>query len=175
VALPMLSKFKLWEALGDALNTRAWCYWEMDNALDAEVDTAASLDAYIKASVDSKISSARLKLAGLFAKKGDWSGVAFQTGLVVDDVLQMFASWYPNALGLCSLAKAQLGAGAEALELTARLFEIKDLELGAAAHGYHAQAIVLGGVKGRNLAAKAMKGYLAVGLVDEAKAASALI
>jgi hypothetical protein len=87
----------------------------------------------------------------------------------------MFSPWYPKALALSALAKAQLGDTASALELCSQLFAVKELSSDVAARGYHAQAIAIGGIKGRNLAAKAVKGYLAAGLVDEATAASALI
>jgi hypothetical protein len=73
------------------------------------------------------------------------------------------------------MAKAQLGDASAALELCSQLFGVSGLTPAVAARGYHAKALALGGVKGRNLAAKAMKGYLAAGLVDEATAASALI
>ena len=174
-AIPLMSKYKLWEAKGDALVSRSQCHWELGNALDAEIDVAASIDAYAMGGLDAAVSSSRLKLASLLAKKGDWAGVSVEAGAVVDNVLQMFSPWYPAALALSALAQAQLGFGSAALELCSQLFAVKDLPAGVAARGYHAQALALGGVKGRNLAAKAMKSYLAAGLVDEATAASALI
>jgi tetratricopeptide (TPR) repeat protein len=173
-AIPALRKLKLWDTLGQALADRAFLHYEMDNMLDCEEDTAASLEAYVKAENDERISSARLLMAGLLAKKGDWAGVEHLTGLVVDNVLQMFASWYPTALGLCALAKAKLGKSVEALVLADRLFENKHLVPSVAGNGYHAQAIAIGGVKGKNLAVKAMKSYLAGGEVALATEVSAL-
>jgi tetratricopeptide (TPR) repeat protein len=174
-AIPLLSKFKLWEALGEALVSRGLCHFVMGNALDTEADVFASIAAFEKAGADAWVSKSRLKLAGFMAGRGEWSGVALYSGLVVDNVLQMFSPWYPKALALSALAKAQLGDAASALELCSQLFAVKELSSDVAARGYHAQAIAVGGIKGRNLAAKAVKGYLAAGLVDEATAASALI
>ena len=174
-ALPLLTKYKLWDSLGDALMVRAFLHWEMDNALDTQADTYAAIEAYQKAGNDARVSFCRLSLADLVAKNGDWVEVERLTGLVVDNVLQMFATWYPTALGLCAVAKAKLGKPIEALALADRLFEHKDLAPSVMAKGYHAQAIVLGGIKGRNLAAKAMKGYLADGFAELATDASSLI
>lgn len=174
-AIPLLSKYKLWEALGDALVSRSACYAAMGNALDAEADVFASISAYTSAGSDALVSRSRLQLATLLAARGDWAGVSVEAGLVVDNVLQMFSPWYPEALALSALAQAQLGDSASALELCSQLFGISGLSSAVAARGYHAQALALGGVKGRNLAAKAMKGYLAAGLVSEATAASELI
>ena len=174
-AIPLMSKYKLWEAKGDALVARSQCHLELGNALDAEIDLFESIAAYEKGGLDAAVSSSRLKLAGLMAGRGEWSGVAKYSGLVVDNVLQIFSPWYPKALALAALAKAQLGDAASALELCSQLFAAKELSEDVAARGYHAQAIAFGGIKGRNLAAKAVKGYLAAGLVDEATAASALI
>ena len=174
-AIPLMSKYNLWEAKGDALVARSQCHSELGNGLDAEVDVFESISAYEKGGLDAAVSSSRLKLAGLMAGRGEWSGVALYSGLVVDNVLQMFSPWYPKALALSALAKAQLGDAASALELCSQLFAVKELSEDVAARGYHAQAIAIGGIKGRNLAAKAVKGYLAAGLVDEATAASALI
>jgi tetratricopeptide (TPR) repeat protein len=173
-AIPLLSKFKLWEALGEALVSRGLCHWNMLNPLDAEADVFAAISAFEEAGADAWVSKCRLKLAGFMAGRGEWDGVALYSGLVVDNVLQMFSPWYPKALALSALAKAQLGETASALELCSQLFVSKDLPDEVAARGFHAQAIAFGGVKGRNLAAKAMKGYLAAGLVDEATAASEL-
>ena len=174
-ALPLLTKFKLWESLGDALRIRAHLHWEMGNELDTEADSYAAIEAYEKSGNDSRVSAGQLSLADLLSKRGNWAEVERLTGLVVDNVLQMFETWYPSALGLCALAKAKLGKGDEALELASRLFEYKHLIPAVAANGYHAQAIVYGGVKGRNLAAKAMKGYLANGFTEMATDASSLI
>lgn len=174
-AVPLLSKFELWEALGEALVSRGLCHWNLGNALDAEADVFAAIAAFEKAGADAWVSRCRLKLSEFMASRGEWSGVALYSGLVVDNVLQMFSPWYPKALALSALAQAQLGETASALELCSQLFAVKDLASDVAARGYHAQAIAFGGVKGRNLAAKAMKGYLAAGLVAEATAASALI
>ena len=174
-ALPMLTKFKLWDTLGDALTLRAFLHWEMGNALDTEIDSYAALDAYVKAGNDARVSATQLSIANLLAKRGEWVEVERLTGFVVDNVLQMFASWYPSALGLCALAKAKLGKPGEALDLASRLFEHKHLDPSVEAKGYHAQAIVFGGIKGRNLAAKAMKGYLVNGFTEQATDASSLI
>lgn len=174
-AIPLLSRFSLWESLGEALVARAECYLQLGNVLDAEEDLVASIAAFESAGAEASVSVSRLKLASLMAGRGDWAGVAHYSGLVVDNVLQMFSPWYVSALGLCALAKASLGDSVSALELCSQLFAVKDLPSDVAASGYHAQAIALGGVKGRNLAAKAMKGYLDCGLVLEAKAASELV
>lgn len=174
-AIPMLTKFELWEALGDALVARSQCYAAMGNALDAEADVFASIAAYSSAGSEALVSGSRLKLASMLAARGDWARVAGEAGVVVENVLQMFSPWYPEALALTALAKAHLGDASAALELCSQLFGVSGLSPAVAARGYHAKALALGGVKGRNLAAKAMKGYLAAGLVSEATAASALI
>jgi tetratricopeptide (TPR) repeat protein len=174
-AIPLLSKFKLWEALGEALVSRGLCHLAMGNSLDAEADVFAASLAFEKAGSDAWVSKSRLKLAEFMAARGEWSGVALYSGLVVDNVLQMFSPWYSSALALSALAKASLGDASSALELCSQLFAVKELPADVAVRGYHAQAIALGGIKGRNLAAKAVKGYLAAGLVAEATAASALI
>ena len=173
-AIPMLRKLKLWDTLGSALSDRAFLHWEMENRLDCEEDTIAAISAYEKAGNAEEVSRAQLGLADLLSKKGDWTGVEYYSGLVIDNVLQMFATWYPSALALCALAKAKLGKNDEALELASRLFESKNLVSCVAAQGYHAQAIVIGGVKGKNLAVKAMKGYLEFGYHELARDASSL-
>ena len=170
-AIPLLGKFKLWESLGEALVSKAECssmLVEQSEALDA------AAVAYGKAGNDAEVCACQVRLGILHSVEGDWEQVEHWAGLVTANVLQMFTVNYVWALGLLALAKAKLGKSAEAADLAAQVFASASVPSMVSGYAYHAQALVVGGVKGKNLAVKAMKAYLASSAVALATEVSSL-
>lgn len=170
-AIPMLSKFKLWESLGDALVAKVECVSMEFQALEA---LALAVDAYSKAEMEGEVCATQVRLAILHAGSGNWEQVDHWAGLVTSNVLQMFTVSYSWALGLSALAKAKLGDFAASSDLVGQVFAGDDVPPFVSGYAYHAQALAVGGVKGKNLAVKAMKAYLASGAVALATEVSSL-
>ena len=170
-AIPMLSKFKLWESLGDALVAKAECSLMEFQALEA---LAQAVDAYSKAELDGEVCAAQVRLAILHAGSGNWEQVDHWAGLVIENVLQMFSVSYIWAMSLAALAKAKLGDFEGAIDLAGQVLGGDDVPELVAGYAFHAQALAVGGVKGKNLAVKAMKAYLASGSVALATEVSAI-
>ena len=171
-AIPMLSKFKLWESLGDALVAKSECVVMEFEALEA---LAQAVDAYSRADLDAAVCSVQVRLAILHAGSGNWEQVDHWASLVTSNVLQMFSVSYTWALGLAALAKAKLGSFDVALDLAGQVLGGIDVPELVSGYAYHAQALAVGGVKGKNLAVKAMKAYLASGAVELATEVSSLV
>lgn len=171
LAIPLLSRYGLWRELGDALVSKASCVGEH---LDAEEALVASVSAYEKAGKATLACDSRVRLAISSMAFGEWEKTEYWSELVIDDVLQMFSEGYPWALGLAALAKAKQGKLDAASVLAGQLFTHKDLSAMLRGHGYYAQALIAGGVKGKNLAVKAMKAYLEADVPSLATEVSAL-
>jgi tetratricopeptide (TPR) repeat protein len=174
-ALPLLSKFELWDAYANGLLLRSSVHMRKRNRLDAIEDMVAAVEALNSAGLYGDSAQTKLSLALMYLDVKDWASVEGYAEAVVSDVLQSFSPWYSEALGLLALAKAKLGNFDSALELAARLGENRKLSGIVLGHKFYAAAIATGGVKGKNLAAKAVKEYLAVGAVHMASMASELM
>jgi tetratricopeptide (TPR) repeat protein len=174
-ALPMLKRYELWGSLGEALVDRSAIYMAMNNPLDAIQDLAAAADAEAKDGDEARVCVAQMLLSNVLVKMGDWKQVEHWTGLVVSNVLQMFSPWYVDALALNALAKAKLGRFEAVGELVAQVLSASGVSSLSLGHAHYAQALAVGGVKGKNLAVKAVKAYLSSGKSELATAASELL
>jgi tetratricopeptide (TPR) repeat protein len=174
-ALPMLKRYELWGSLGDAMVHRSMIHMATENPLDAMEDLASAADAYQKDGDEARVCTSQMHLSQAAANLGDWTKVEHYTGLVVSNVLQMFTTWYADALALNALAKAKLGKFEAVGELVSQVFEAEHTSAISIGHAHYAQALAVGGVKGKNLAVKAVKVYLSAGKSNLAAAASELL
>ena len=157
--LPMLRREKLFVDLGKALVLRAHCFGVMGD-LDARAnDLLAAVGAFDEATDLGGMCSTLLELANLSIRSGDWSLAGVYALRVVDQVLMSFTPEYEQALGIYAVALAKAGDAA-AVDVVARLDEIKGLSGLALAHKLQASALLASGVRAKNLAAKAVKEYL---------------
>jgi tetratricopeptide (TPR) repeat protein len=174
-ALPMLKRYELWGSLGEALVDRSAIHLAMNNPLDAVEDLAAAAEAEAKDGDEARVCIAQMHMANILVQLGDWKQVEHWTGLVVSNVLQMFTVWYSDALALNALAKAKLGQFEAVGELVSQVLDAERVTPVSIGHAHYAQALAVGGVKGKNLAVKAVKVYLSSGNSDLAAAASELL
>ena len=174
-ALPMLKRYELWGSLGEALVDRSAIHLAMNNPLDAVEDLAAAAEAEAKDGDEARVCIAQMHMANILVQLGDWQQVEHYTGLVVSNVLQMFTVWYSDALALNALAKAKLGQFEAVGELVSQVLEAERVNPVSIGHAHFAQALAVGGVKGKNLAVKAVKVYLSSGNSELAAAASELL